>query len=109
MEPGKVRGLDDLDIIAYTIDMLRTIIKPNASMINLSIPAEYIGEEIEILVFPVNSASNSQVSGYEAERQNSRRQEAFQNFMKYKGILPDNFDYKKELAEYRNGRYDHTD
>jgi len=34
--------------------MVRTIIKPNAPRINLSIPAEYVGEEVEILVFPVN-------------------------------------------------------
>jgi hypothetical protein len=40
--------------------MVRTIIKPNAPRINLSIPAEYIGEEVEILVFPVNGADNLQ-------------------------------------------------
>jgi len=34
--------------------MVRTIIKPDKSKINLSIPVEYIGEEVEILVFPVN-------------------------------------------------------
>jgi len=33
--------------------MVRTIIKPDAPRINLSIPAEYIGKEVEILVFPV--------------------------------------------------------
>jgi hypothetical protein len=40
--------------------MVRTIIKPDAPRINLSIPAEYIGEEVEILVFPVNGTDNSQ-------------------------------------------------
>ena len=34
--------------------MVRTIIKPDAPRISLSIPAEYIGEELEILVFPVS-------------------------------------------------------
>jgi len=34
--------------------MVRTITKPIAPRINLSIPAEYVGEEVEILVFPVN-------------------------------------------------------
>jgi len=34
--------------------MVRTIIKPDVPRINLSIPAEYIGEELEILVFPIN-------------------------------------------------------
>jgi len=89
--------------------MVRTIIKPNASRIHLSIPAEYIGEELEVLVFPVNDASDSQASGYDAEGQDSRRREAFQNFMRYKGTLPGDFDYKKELADYRSERYGHID
>jgi hypothetical protein len=38
--------------------MVRTIIKPNAPKINLSIPAEYVGEEIEIIVFPVKKTDN---------------------------------------------------
>jgi hypothetical protein len=42
--------------------MVRTIIRPNAPRINLSIPAEYIGEEVEILVFPVNGTDNPQKS-----------------------------------------------
>ena len=42
--------------------MVRTIIKPDAPRINLSIPTEYIGEEVEILVFPVNSTDNFQKS-----------------------------------------------
>ena len=76
-------------------------------MINLSIPAEYIGEEVEILVFPISSTA--QVSSQEEEGRNSRRQEAFQNFMRYKGTLPDTFDCKAALAEYRNERYGHID
>jgi len=42
--------------------MVRTIIKPNTPQINLSIPTEYIGEEVEILVFPISSTSNLQKS-----------------------------------------------
>jgi hypothetical protein len=38
--------------------MVRTIIKPNTPKINLSIPAEYVGEEVEILVFPVKKTDN---------------------------------------------------
>jgi hypothetical protein len=38
--------------------MVRTIITPNTPRINLPIPAEYIGEELEILVFPVNGTDN---------------------------------------------------
>ena len=85
--------------------MVRTIIKPNAPRINLSIPAEYIGEEVEILVFPVNGKENSLESVNNAEEKQARRQEAFESFMKYRGTLPADFDYKKELSEYRNERY----
>jgi hypothetical protein len=45
--------------------MLRTILKPNAPRINLSIPADYVGEEVEVLVFPINSADNLQQSANE--------------------------------------------
>jgi len=88
--------------------MVRTIIKPNASKINLSIPAEYVGEEVEILVFPVNSADNFSGAVNDTEEKQTRRQEAFQRFMQYRGALPADFDYKKELAEYRNERYGYT-
>jgi len=38
-----------------------------------------------------------------------KRNEAFQSFMQYKGMLPVDFDYKKELAESRNERYGNID
>ena len=89
--------------------MVRTIIKPNAPRINLLIPDEYIGEELEIVVFPVNGKENSKENSLEsvnnAEEKQAKRQEAFESFMKYRGTLPADFDYKKELAEYRNERY----
>ena len=86
--------------------MVRAIIKPNTTRINLSIPVEYIGEEVEILVFPVKNIFDAEKSVNDT-KELSRRQEAFHNFMKYKGTLPDDFDYKKELAEYQNERYGH--
>ena len=39
------------------------------------------------------------------EVMNDKKHEAFQKFMQYKGMLPIDFDYKKELAEARNERY----
>jgi len=45
----------------------------------------------------------------EAKGKNAKRHEAFQRFMQYKGILPVDFDYTKELADYRDGRYSHID
>jgi len=43
------------------------------------------------------------------ETSNKKRQEAFERFMQYGGTLPADFDYKKELAEYRDERYGHID
>jgi len=36
-----------------------------------------------------------------------RKQEAFERFMQYGGTLPVDFDYKKELNDYREERYGH--
>jgi len=77
--------------------------KPNLPRINLSIPTEYVGEEIEIIVFPIKNTVNPQKNN-DAESL-ARRQLAFERFMKYRGSLPADFDYKKELREYRDERY----
>ena len=45
----------------------------------------------------------------ETEGKKTKRYEAFNRFMQYKGILPADFDYKKELANYRTERYGHID
>ena len=89
--------------------MIRTIIKPNTPNINLLIPVEYIGEEVEILVFPINNTINAKKPGNYEQEQHAKRREAFNNFMKYKGTLPADFDYRKELSEYRDTRYGHID
>jgi predicted DNA-binding antitoxin AbrB/MazE fold protein len=44
-----------------------------------------------------------------AEEKRAKMQKAFQRFMQYRGTLPADFDYKKELSEYRNERYGHID
>jgi len=44
-----------------------------------------------------------------SEEKRAKGQEAFRRFTKYFGILPADFDYKKELAEYRNERYGNID
>ena len=38
---------------------------------------------------------------------NAARQKAFHSFLQYKGILPENFDYKKELSDYRDECHGH--
>jgi len=48
-------------------------------------------------------------AGETAEEKRARMQEAFQRFTLYRGTLPADFDYKKELSEYRNERYGHID
>ena len=39
------------------------------------------------------------------DTKNTIKHEAFNSFMQYKGILPENFDYKKELSDYRDERH----
>jgi len=90
--------------------MVRTIIKPETSRINLSIPSEYIGKEVEILVFSLDSnSSNNQAVHFitNEETKSAKRQKSFNNFMKFKGTLPADFDYKKELSDYQDERYGH--
>jgi len=100
-------AIDRFWLRTYTYTMVRTIIKPETSRINLLIPSEYIGEEVEILVFPLNSTSDTIDFIKNIKTNNSRRQKSFSNFMKFKGTLPADFDYKKELSDYRDERYGH--
>jgi hypothetical protein len=39
------------------------------------------------------------------EEKRAKREKAFEHFSQYRGTLPADFDYKKELAEYRDERY----
>ena len=41
------------------------------------------------------------------EHNTAIKDKAFTSFMQYKGILPENFDYKKELSDYREERHGH--
>jgi Tfp pilus assembly PilM family ATPase len=41
------------------------------------------------------------------ETSNKKRQDAFERFMQYGGTLSADFDYKKELNDYREERYGH--
>jgi predicted DNA-binding antitoxin AbrB/MazE fold protein len=43
------------------------------------------------------------------EEKQAKREKAFEHFSQYRGTLPDDFDYKKELAEYRDERYGRID
>jgi len=52
---------------------------------------------------------SSRVNPIETDGKSAKRYEAFNRFMQYKGILPNDFDYKEELANYRDERYGHID
>jgi hypothetical protein len=43
------------------------------------------------------------------EEKRAKKKKAYQHFSQYRGILPEDFDYKKELSDYRNERYGHID
>jgi hypothetical protein len=72
----------------------------------MSVPVQ---EPYEVIVAFLNPVQQPEHSIETAEEKNARRQKAFQRFMQYRGTLPADFDYKKELAEYRNERYGHID
>jgi hypothetical protein len=65
-----------------------------------------ITEPYEVIVTflqPAKTADRFDVN--EAEKDQAKRTAGFQAFMKYKGRLPADFDYRKELADYRDERY----
>ena len=61
-------------------------------------------EPYEVVVAFLNPVQNID----KTEEINKRRKEAFERFMRYSGTLPADFDYKKELSDYREERYGHT-
>ena len=77
--------------------------------VKLDISSVPVHEPYEVVVEFLNPLRQSEESGEEADEKQARREKAFQRFMQYRGILPADFDYKKELAEYRDERYGHID
>jgi hypothetical protein len=69
----------------------------------------FIHEPYEVVVAFLHPVKNGQgYDGKAAEQVPDKRTTGFQTFMKYKGILPADFDYRKELADYRDERYGRT-
>ena len=66
-----------------------------------------VNEPYEVVVAFLNPLQQNENLNKTVNEKNTRRQEAFRHFMQFKGSLPDDFDYKKELEEYRAGRYGH--
>jgi hypothetical protein len=69
----------------------------------------FIQEPYEVVVAFLNPVKNGQgYDGEAAEQVPDKRKAGFQTFMKYKGMLPADFDYRKEMADYRDERYGRT-
>ncbi|GMO61624.1 MAG: hypothetical protein Ta2G_21300 [Termitinemataceae bacterium] len=70
-----------------------------------------VQEQCEVIITFLNADAAESARG-EAEAEEvadiERRQEGLKQMMKYTGTLRADFDYKKELAEYRDERYDAT-
>jgi hypothetical protein len=72
-----------------------------------SVPS--IHEPYEVVVAFLHPVKTGQGHDDEAANQvPDKRKAGFQAFMKYKGSLPADFDYRKELADYRDERYGRT-
>jgi len=67
---------------------------------SISIP---FAEPYEVVVAFLNPIQNID----KTETIKKRRQGAFERFMQYGGTLPADFNYKKELNDYREERYGH--
>ncbi len=51
------------------------------------------------------SLSIEETDKHPKDEKQTQREEGFQHFMQYQGTLPADFDYKKELADYRDELY----
>jgi hypothetical protein len=66
-------------------------------------------EPYEVIVTFLHPAKTIQeYTDNDAKRTSGKRQIGFQAFMEYQGRLPPDFDYRKELADYREERYGRT-
>ena len=66
--------------------------------VKLDISSVPVHEPYEVVVEFLNPLQYFEESGENAEGKQIRRQKAFERFRQYRGILPADFDYKKELA-----------
>ena len=66
-----------------------------------------VNEPYEVVVAFLNPLKQNEKPNRAADKKKARRQEALLYLKQYKGVLPADFDYKKELSEYRDERYGH--
>ena len=72
--------------------------------VKLDISSVPVQEPYEVVVEFLNPLRQPEESDEKAEEKQARREKAFERFMQYRGVLPADFDYKKELAKYRDER-----
>jgi hypothetical protein len=69
----------------------------------------FIHEPYEVVVAFLHPAKTGQGYDDDAAKQIlDKRDAGFRTFMKYKGSLPADFDYRKELSDYRDERHGRT-
>jgi hypothetical protein len=70
-----------------------------SSLANMHEPYEVLVTFLHPAEAPPEYAAN------EANQTSNKRSAGFQTFMEYQGRLSPDFDYRKELADYREERY----
>jgi len=73
--------------------MLKQVLIPSKENSTISIPAEYYGMEVEIVVYPILSVPET------------KKMEAYQNLLKFRGTLKRDIDYKQERNVYLDEKY----
>jgi hypothetical protein len=73
--------------------MLRQVMVPSKENSTISIPTEYYGTEVEILVYPIYSTPKD------------TKLEAYNNLLKFRGTLKRDIDYKNERNNYLDKKY----
>ena len=77
--------------------------------VKLNIAAVPVNEPYEVEVAFLKPVRQPPEQDEKTEEKLARRQKAFERFMQYRGTLPANFDYQKELADSREERYGNID
>jgi len=73
--------------------MLKQVLVPSKENSTISIPVEYYGMEVEIVVYPILSIPKT------------KKMEAYQNLLKFRGTLKRDIDYKQERNDYLDKKY----
>jgi len=73
--------------------MLKQVLVPSKENSTVSIPAEFYGIEVEVVVYPVHSVPTDD------------KLEAYNNLLKFKGTLKRDVDYRSERNNYLDEKY----